>query len=594
VSFELVVSLLCLSVVFLACGSAAGGTVIRIQPGQSIQAAMDKAQPGDTVRLASGEYFEQVGFVSGGTTDRPITLEGEPGAVIYGHDTGWRPQWRPAKGFTDGVWATPCPYAPASVEADGHYMEGFDAMRACPKDVFAQGGPRTGWEVIHGTWCFVPADGQRPNSPGVLYLYWAGKDPRRFETFRIAPDQSACVTIDGADHCVVRGLDLRASEHGVLLTNTRGSVVTYCTVGPTTHGIRLYAEAHGCTVRRCEAHCIPSVWDWTTPGGTEQWSDLYWLTKKIGFNNRRSISLFQSGDDNVIAYNTIHHCYQGPEDKDLRGGRNHTNLEVHHNRVTDAHAYGYAPNSSAINQRWHHNLAARASTSAMRVKRCRIGPLFIYRNVFADCRISATWVYSAPGETYRATVFIYHNTFSKRAGSAYVVYVHNNALKAGLPHVYMRANLYYFPDEPLGCYKENRIAEYHWTPQHFDANVIPAASQKQLDSNRGDLPAWNPHGRTYPKAERPFDEKFTPTADSPARDLPGRRDEFYEYLRTVPGVELPADGAFPGLDTFTGSAPDAGAREYDPQGTLGEDNRIGVDPRTVGAYADRPESPPPQ
>ncbi len=581
-----------LGALFLAAGCGTVGMVITVSPGESIQAALDRAGPGDIVRVAKGMYVEQVRFTSGGTPEAPIVLEGEGGAVIYGDHSTWNPQWRRGEGFAKGVYATPCPFFPAYVEAEGHYVEGFNPNLGDPKEIFARGGPKTGWDAIRGTWCFIPADKDDPNSPGTLLFYWDAKDPRTFESFRIAPVDSACVTIDGADYCVVRGLDLRASEHGVLIKNSRGSVVEYCTVGPTTNGIRLRENAHACKVLRCEVHCNPCVWDWTTPGGTPEWSDLYWLCKRIGFYNRRSISLLESGDDSEIAYNYIHHCYQGVEDKedpDQPPRGLHKNLHVHHNVVADVHVYGYAPNSSAINQRWHNNLATRTGTSGMRVKRCKIGPLFIYRNVFTECRTNTTWVYSEPGERFAATTFIYNNTFSKLTGGVYVVYVHNNALQGGMPYVYMRHNLYYFPDEPLGCYKHNRIGEYEWDPEHFDCNVIPQKSQELLDSNRGDLQAWNRNGRTYPHQQRPFDEDFMPTADSPAIDVPGRWDEFAEYLRTVDGVKLPPDGKFPGLDKYTGTCPDAGAREYDPTGKLGEDNVIGVDPATVGAYAKRPQ-----
>jgi hypothetical protein len=43
---------------------------------QTIQAALDKAHPGTTIRLAAGEYHEQITTKSDGTKDAPIVLQG--------------------------------------------------------------------------------------------------------------------------------------------------------------------------------------------------------------------------------------------------------------------------------------------------------------------------------------------------------------------------------------------------------------------------------------------------------------------------------------------------------------------------------------
>jgi parallel beta-helix repeat protein len=50
----------------------AGGKTISVEPGDSIQAAIDSAHPGDTVELEEGTYFEQVNI-----TKDDITLKGE-------------------------------------------------------------------------------------------------------------------------------------------------------------------------------------------------------------------------------------------------------------------------------------------------------------------------------------------------------------------------------------------------------------------------------------------------------------------------------------------------------------------------------------
>jgi len=56
------------------------------KPLRHISKALELAQPGDTVVLLPGHYREKVKTVRDGTPDRPITIIGSPGAVIYGND----------------------------------------------------------------------------------------------------------------------------------------------------------------------------------------------------------------------------------------------------------------------------------------------------------------------------------------------------------------------------------------------------------------------------------------------------------------------------------------------------------------------------
>ncbi len=50
----------------------------------SIQQAMNMAQPGDTLVLMPGEYFQDVQSVRDGLADKPIQIKGMPGAVVKG------------------------------------------------------------------------------------------------------------------------------------------------------------------------------------------------------------------------------------------------------------------------------------------------------------------------------------------------------------------------------------------------------------------------------------------------------------------------------------------------------------------------------
>ena len=54
------------------------------RPFRTIQRALDAARPGDRIRVAAGEYFEDPRSVRDGRADAPISVVGEAGAVIKG------------------------------------------------------------------------------------------------------------------------------------------------------------------------------------------------------------------------------------------------------------------------------------------------------------------------------------------------------------------------------------------------------------------------------------------------------------------------------------------------------------------------------
>lgn len=58
------------------------------RPLETVQAALDRARPGDTIRLMPGEYREEVVTVRDGESEAPITITGPPEAVIRAHPKG--------------------------------------------------------------------------------------------------------------------------------------------------------------------------------------------------------------------------------------------------------------------------------------------------------------------------------------------------------------------------------------------------------------------------------------------------------------------------------------------------------------------------
>src|SRR3954467_13517888 len=70
----------------LVCAPSAGAATVTVDPSGSIDAALEHAQPGDTILVATGTYADLVEASPRGAEDAPITLKPAPGAhpVVFG------------------------------------------------------------------------------------------------------------------------------------------------------------------------------------------------------------------------------------------------------------------------------------------------------------------------------------------------------------------------------------------------------------------------------------------------------------------------------------------------------------------------------
>jgi len=66
-------------------GSDSNSGYSSLEPLRSINTALERALPGDTIVLMPGSYYENIKTVRSGTKDKPITIVGMPGSVIYGN-----------------------------------------------------------------------------------------------------------------------------------------------------------------------------------------------------------------------------------------------------------------------------------------------------------------------------------------------------------------------------------------------------------------------------------------------------------------------------------------------------------------------------
>lgn len=419
------------AVLLQMCVVACGAEVTRVAPGESVQAALDAAGPGDTVLLEAGIHRERVMMPRGGRHGAPVTLEGLPGAVLDGSEAV-ELDWRPAEDIAPGAWRAHVPFVPFLVTAEGKIITMLSETRVDPATVenpawhwpriFREGVGPSGWEAVRALGMYRQAERE------LVLKFGDHADPRTV-TITVAP-REACVRILDADRCVVRNLALRYGAYGVLIEESVGTVVEGCTIGPVDYGVWLGAGSYACTVRFNEIsgdpHAITDPWQ---RGSWDNWQ----AHKTGGFHDRFGVQIHRSAGHHHVHDNLIRDVWDGIED---RGGPGENRgLRIHHNLITRIADDGLEPNGAEEDCHWHDNIVTDA-ICGFRIKAPTVGPLYAYRNIFFNCREDFRNFGST--ELRPATVYVYHNT-----STAATAIVSNKVWGIGTPNYHYFNNLFH-------------------------------------------------------------------------------------------------------------------------------------------------------
>lgn len=401
------------------------------EPLASVQAALSRCRAGDTVHCLPGVYRERVDFAASGQYGKPVTLEGEPGAILDG-STPVELRWEPAADIAPHVYRAKVPFFPFTVVADGKIVTMLNEQKTDPA---TNKDPKWQWPNLLRDGCGpsrfegVKALGIYLRNRGELLIRFGDdRDPSTVQ-FVLAPREPV-VRISGVDRCVVRGLILRNAAYGVWLDTTIGSVVENCTIGPVDNGIYMDNGADRCTVRFCEMFMNPfSGADPRLPGAWDNWQ----AHKTGGFSDRYGVQIYRTAGGHEIHDNFIHDVWDGIED---RGGPGENRgLRIHHNHILTCSDDGLEPNGAEEDCEWAHNLVEHC-ICGFRIKAPQVGPLYAHHNIFLS-----------NGEDFRnfgevqlkpAVVYVYHNTCT--AGAA----IQSNKISApGTPNYHYFNNLFW-------------------------------------------------------------------------------------------------------------------------------------------------------
>ena len=175
----------------------------------TIQAAIDMAEPGDTVEISAGVYFEPVLIKQNGLPGLPITVQGAANElVLINAGKQLEATWQPVPEMPE-VFVTSVP-EDLLTDKSGLW-ETPSRLRLAKMSSAAQVAARL------GSWYLDSAAGK-------LYLRSSGMAPANELIYWIeSPDKSA-VTVEGA-HIVIRNLQATLGQNGILVVGKKTSHV---------------------------------------------------------------------------------------------------------------------------------------------------------------------------------------------------------------------------------------------------------------------------------------------------------------------------------------------------------------------------------
>jgi len=539
----------------------------------NIQSALDAAEAGDTVRVAPGIYRERIRFRHGGRSGAPIVLDGEPGAILDA-SSPVELRWQPAPDIGEGVYRAPLDWFPFTVTADGKIVTTLDEKRTSTPDAPP---PPHGWKrilwreaFVHGVgpsgWEGVKALAMYRHAERELLLRFGDLADPRTRPITVAPRDPA-ILISGVDRCVVRGLAIRNAATGVLIERSLGSVVENCEIDPADFGIRLTNDADRCIVRFNRISLRPFAGaDPRAPGAWDNWQAM----KTGGFYDRTGIGIGSTRGGHLIHDNHVHDHWDGISDfgnppwASRKDPTENTGLRVHHNRIENLADDGFETMGPGVDGWWHDNLVIGARC-AFRIKAPQRGPLYIYRNFFAN-NLEDLRHWGQGEQMYpEAEVWVYHNTSTSDA--AVTMNYGATVIPVSTPRYHYANNLFWCLEwlrrgrrDPLPDWKSDHnvfvsavAVPRPWDPQAMDDAETTRrlerwqtghalAAEAGLDQES----MWIEN--TGPGFAAPHSLDFSLTADSPARG------------RGVPLAKLRAE-PLPGFPPASTNAPspDAGA-----------------------------------
>ncbi len=517
------------------------------QPLATIQAALELAQPGDTVRVAAGVYYEALDFPRGGENGQPIVLSGEAGAVLSGADAdlaNGNPAWADEG---DGIYST-------DFTGECWYLAVED-LRIYDYQSLSELQEESGKMGVPGA---LPGGFYVDESAGRLYLRLPDRSDPGGQTVYAAV-RGVAILLDTITDVVIEGMEIRHfNSVGVDVRDSARCWVRGNHIHHLDSGVRIRRELAHNNVVEDNRFRDTSVYFWP------------WDSCKGETCEASGVSV-NHGEGNVVRRNTVEGFFNGIYTGawDTTDEAIARNTDVYENTLSQIGDDGVEPEGACVNHRFFENTMVEVY-NAISLAPIETGPTWVVRNVVV--RFKGHVLKLNNGST--GYMFVYHTT--------------------SVPHPDVDGAQPISPSTPFGGFvaRNNLWTSNRYVFEYIDTSLLGVVEfdydnlwtydlegtgrfAKWFDERYADLAELQAgsglelHGFSVaPEYEDAVAGNYTLVAGSPlldvGEDLPGINDRFnvdgpdigaFERGGLQPG---PDDGGVPWPDGGTMPWPDAG------------------------------------
>ena len=396
--------------------SAAGS---KEAPWKTISHGVKQLQPGDTLCLREGIYYENVYLAAHGTQDKPITVRGYPGerAILDGSlreftespETAWEPVKDGAPGeyqsaqkyanardvlgsFGDSLIGLQTYYHAMDLKSEGEFPHWADPENRDTTDIDPlYCGPGLWYDEQTGR---IHCRLTHTHLPEPISNYTGETDPRKLPLI-ISPFRSIPLFVDGAQHVRVQDLVIRGGGYtAVLIDHVQDIAFNGITLWCGTYGMQIWGTTD---LRVTNSGFYGSVAPWTFRGDGSKRDYPGRPHRNISrFNTHALIEMDSGGESSVFAT---------PQND---------RWEFAYCHFADAHDGVYL---GGVNVKFHHNLLESfqddgiyLSPMYLRHRLDKVDPeIHVYENIFRGMLTALAFGGSEPDT--RDTAFIYRNVF---------------------------------------------------------------------------------------------------------------------------------------------------------------------------------------
>jgi len=353
-------------------------------PLASIGAALEQAQPGDTIHVLPGIYYEALAPPSGGTAEAPLVIRAEgPGAVLSGAQQALAEGGVTWQDEGDGIWSTPFSDACGYLAADDVRLFDYASLTELQQETGKIGVPG----ALAGGFYVDEANGR-------LYVRLPDRSPPAGHTLYAAVRERG-ILLDGLSDVVVQGLEIRHfSQVGIDIRDSQRCWIRGNHLHHLNAGVRLRRSGSHDNVVEDNRLRDTSVWGWP------------WGSCKGETCEASAVSV-TGGAGNVVRRNQIEGFFNG-----LYTGQWATtdeaiarNTDVWENTLRQIADDGLEPEGACVNQRFVENIIHEVH-NAVSLAPIETGPVWILRNVLAGYDAHALKLNN--GST--GHMLVYHNT----------------------------------------------------------------------------------------------------------------------------------------------------------------------------------------